>query len=65
VDRPTLDHLFNTYQKKIKDLETFTAEGGCKDYPHYRELCGIIRGLRTAQTEIADLVQRRKEFDDD
>jgi hypothetical protein len=65
VDRATLDHLFNICGKKVRDLEDFMAEGGCKDYPHYRELCGIIRGLRTAQSEIADLVQRNRDFNDD
>jgi len=53
------------FNKKITDLEEFMSEGGCKDYPHYRELCGIIRGLRTAQSEIDILVHRNKDFDDE
>ena len=35
------------------------------DFAHYRELCGFIRGLQTAQTELGDLVRRLKEFEDD
>lgn len=65
MDRQILEHLHKVFGKKIADLEDFMAEGGCKDYPHYREVCGLIRGLRTAQTEINDLVQRNKEFNDD
>lgn len=65
MDRQILEHLHRVFNKKITDLEEFMSEGGCKDYPHYRELCGLIRGLRTAQSEINDLVQRYKDFDDD
>lgn len=65
MDRQILDHLHKVFNKKIIDLEEFMSEGGCKDYPHYRELCGIIRGLRTAQSEIDILVHRNKDFDDE
>lgn len=65
MDNRVLEHLYNVHSKKIKELEEFMGGGGCKDYPHYRELCGIIRGLRTAQSEINDLVQRYKDFDND
>lgn len=65
MEHKALEHLYRVFDKKIKELEEFTGEGGCRDYPHYRELCGLIRGLRTAQSEINDLVQRYKDFDDD
>jgi hypothetical protein len=41
------------------------AGGAVADYAAYRELCGVIRGLQTAQREIADLVRKLKENDDD
>lgn len=41
------------------------AGGTVADYAAYRELCGVIRGLQTAQREIADLVRRLKDEDDD
>jgi hypothetical protein len=39
--------------------------GQSKDYAHYRELCGVIRGLQTAQREIGDLVRKLKDDNDD
>jgi hypothetical protein len=38
--------------------------GQSKDYAQYRELCGKIAGLQTAQREIAELQQRLKADDD-
>ncbi|MGL5283883.1 MAG: hypothetical protein ACRC8W_19455 [Plesiomonas shigelloides] len=56
-------------QKKLKEQEEShvqaLAGGAVVDYAAYRELCGVIRGLQTAQREIADLVRRLKENDDD
>lgn len=56
-------------QKKLKEQEEShvqaLAGGAVLDYAAYRELCGVIRGLQTAQREIADLVRRLKENDDD
>lgn len=33
------------------------VSGSSKDYAEYRELCGLIRGLETAQREVQDLAQ--------
>jgi hypothetical protein len=56
-------------QKKLKEQEEShvqaLAGGAVADYAAYRELCGVIRGLQTAQREIADLVRKLKEDDDD
>jgi len=41
------------------------AGGAANDYASYRELCGVIRGLQTAQFEIADLVRKLKDDDND
>lgn len=41
------------------------ASGGVKDYAEYRELCGLIRGLETAQREIQDLSRHYMEDDND
>lgn len=41
------------------------ASGGAKEYAEYRELCGLIRGLETAQREIQDLSRHYMEHDDD
>jgi hypothetical protein len=41
------------------------VSGAIKDYAEYRELCGLIRGLETAQREIQDLAQNYMDDDND
>ena len=61
--------VMDVLQKKLKEQEEShiqaLAGGAVIDYAAYRELCGVIRGLQTARREIADLVRRLKENDDD
>jgi len=61
--------VMDLLQKKLKEQEEShvqaLAGGAVADYAAYRELCGVIRGLQTAQREIADLVRKLKEDDDD
>ena len=56
-------------QKKLEERKKLIVEsvgnGVAKDYAEYRDLCGVIRGLQTAQMEIADLVRKTKEYEDD
>jgi hypothetical protein len=59
---------FEYINKKLKERELevsrVVSEGGCKSFDHYKDLCGFIRGLQTAQIEIEDLVRKIKENDD-
>jgi hypothetical protein len=61
--------VIDLLQRKLKEQEEShvqaLAGGAVADYAAYRELCGVIRGLQTAQREIADLVRKLKENDDD
>jgi hypothetical protein len=61
--------VMDLLQRKLKEQEEShvqaLAGGAVADYAAYRELCGVIRGLQTAQREIADLVRKLKENDDD
>lgn len=61
--------MFDLLQKKIQDriqnLNESVSNGSAKDYAEYRELCGVIRGLRSAQMEIQDLESRIKEDEDE
>ena len=61
--------LFEVLDGKFKDpiesLKEVVSGGGAKSYDHYKELCGNIRGLQTAQYELADLVRKLKEYEDD
>ena len=52
-----LEHLNSKLDERIKSMTESLAGGGVADFPAYRELCGVIRGLQTAQMEIEDLVR--------
>lgn len=61
--------VMDLLQRKLKEQEDnhiqALAGGAVADYAAYRELCGVIRGLQTAQREIADLVRKLKDDDED
>lgn len=61
--------VMDLLQRRLKEQEDShiqaLAGGAVSDYAAYRELCGVIRGLQTAQREIADLVRKLKDEDDD
>lgn len=63
---PKLAEILNKkIQEHINQHLGVLSDGVAKDYAHYKELCGAIRGLRTAQMEINDLVRKLKENEDD
>jgi len=65
MDEKVLQHLNKKLEERVVSLVEFMADGGCKSYDHYKELCGTIRGLRAAQSETGDLVRKLKEYDND
>mgnify|MGYP003350237252 CR=1 FL=1 len=65
MDKQILEHLNSKIEERRKDLVEFLGDGGAKSYDHYKEVCGIIRGLLTAQSEIGDLVRKMKDYDND
>jgi hypothetical protein len=65
MDSQTLELLNRKLEERVVSLVDFMADGGCKSYDHYKELCGHIRGLRAAQSESGDLVRKMKEYDND
>lgn len=60
-----LEVLNGKLEEQVKQLVDVVSGGGAKTHDHYKELCGTIRGLQTAQYEIADLVRKTKEYEDD
>lgn len=60
-----LEVLDGKLGEHIKQLVDVVSGGGAKSHDHYKELCGTIRGLQTAQYELADLVRKTKEYEDD
>ena len=65
MDRKALNYVNSKLEERRKELLEFLGEGGAKDYAHYKEVCGVIRGLQTAQSELGDLVRKIKEFEDE
>ena len=60
-----LEPLHAKLETKRKELIEDLGDGVAKDYPAYQNLCGVIRGLLTAQSEINDLLRRLKETEDE
>ena len=60
-----LEVLDKKIEEQVQQLVDVVSGGGAKTYDHYKELCGTIRGLQTAQYELADLVRKTKDYDDD
>ena len=65
MDVKLADVLNMKIQEHINQHLGVLSDGVAKDYAHYKELCGAIRGLQTAQMEINDLVRKLKDDDDD
>ena len=61
----SLSYVNSKLEDRRVELLEFLGEGGAKDYAHYKEVCGVIRGLQTAQSELGDLVRKIKEFEDE
>ena len=61
--------VFDVLDKKLAELqqsqEEFLSSGGAKDFPEYKESCGVIRGLTTARREIEDLSRNYTDDIDD
>ena len=65
MDHKLLDILNGKLNEQVQQLVDVVSAGGAKSHEHYKELCGTIRGLQTAQMEIADLVRKTKDYEDD
>ena len=65
MDHKLLDILNGKLQEQVQQVVDVVSAGGAKSHEHYKELCGTIRGLQTAQMELADLVRKTKDYDDD
>jgi hypothetical protein len=61
----TLELAFKKIESEKKIIIENLADGVAKDYAEYQNLCGVIRGLLTAQREINDLLRKLKDDDDE
>ena len=65
METKIFDILNGKLEEEVKSVMQVLCDGGANSYDHYKELSGIIRGLRTAQRELGDLVRKLKDSDDD
>jgi hypothetical protein len=63
--KTVFDVLTSNIEESISSATQFLTDGSCKDYAGYMEVCGLIRGLRSAQQEINDLSRNFSNGDDD
>ena len=64
MNHKLLDILNGKLQEQVQQLTEVVSAGGAKSHEHCKELCGTIRGLQTAQYELADLVRKTKDYED-
>ena len=64
MDPKIFEILNDKFDQEICSQEEILCDGSAKSYDHYRELCGVIRGLRIAQYELKDLARKLKDSDD-
>jgi hypothetical protein len=60
-----LELAFKKIENEKKLIIENLADGVAKDYAEYQNLCGVIRGLLTAQREINDLLRKLKDDEDE
>jgi replicative DNA helicase len=51
--------------ERVQEIQRALHDGVAKDYAEYKGMCGVIKGLQTAQYELNDLLRKIKENDDE
>ena len=59
------EYLLTKLREEQSDAKEYLAAGNAKDYAEYRQLCGLIRGLGSAEQLIIDLAKRREKDADE
>lgn len=57
--------LSSRIEERKQQLIESLSIGSAKDFADYRFMCGTIRGLSFAHSEISDLVRKLKEYEDE
>jgi len=65
MDDKLLMLLTSRLEERRQQLMESLASGGPNDFAEYRYLCGTIRGLTFAQSEIEDLVRNLRDMDNE
>ena len=61
--KTVFDVLKDKIEGDISSAQSFLTAGSSKDYAHYREVVGLIRGLEASKSYVEDL--SRNYMDDD
>jgi hypothetical protein len=64
MDTQLLQHVVRELKKEAEPVQSHLLTGQAKDYAEYRHLCGVLRGLTTAETTLKDLVQKLEKDDE-
>ena len=64
-EKQMLDHLVRKLIEREESIKDSLVSNSAKDFAEYKNLCGVIQGLRRARIEVQDLVQRYEEFEND
>ena len=49
----------------IQQYQNAMNDGAATDYAQYKEMCGVIKGLKTAKMEIKELSKSMRDADDE
>jgi hypothetical protein len=64
MDTQLLHHAVREIKKDVDPIQNALLTGQAKDYAEYRHLCGVLRGLATAESILKDLVQKLENDDE-
>jgi hypothetical protein len=60
-----VDVFLKEIRERIKTHSDHLNSGAAKDYAEYRDICGFIRGLETADAYLTDLLKKQEYIDDE
>lgn len=49
------EHFIDKFSQEVDAVQESLGDGAIKSYEDYRYYCGVIRGLRVAQSMVADV----------
>ena len=62
--KTVFDVLIEKLGEQKLSFVQYLVDGGVKDFAGYKETCGVLRGLASAQRTIADLAKIQEDNDD-
>jgi hypothetical protein len=60
----TLEHLMSQIEERRNAIIESLGDGSAKDFGSYQQAVGMVRGLLTAQSLIADLAKTMENYNE-